>query len=216
MVALLLVLVLLARAASSSSADADCIVLEDFRNAPVGWFPPDWKVRKDVGKGVYTVEEERGRKFLRAEARDVGIQAAKERSWDPRTYPVLRWSWRPHRFPTGADEQSGKNDSALAVYAVVSHSRFTVKSLKYVWSERVPADTHLTSSAGMTQARVLRSGRAGLDEWNDAHANVVEDARRYFGESQLSAVEGIAVLTDADDTHSEAIGDYADFRACRE
>jgi Protein of unknown function (DUF3047) len=91
-----------------------------------------------------------------------------------------------------------------------------VKSVKYIWSEKVPVDTHLTSSHGMTQVRVLRSGREGLDEWADARANVLEDYRRYFNETDVSKAEGIAVLTDSDDTQSVAIGDYARFRVCRE
>jgi Protein of unknown function (DUF3047) len=194
----------------------DCIAVEDFAKAPLGQFPPDWKVRKEAGKQVYTVQAEAGRTFLHAVARDLGIQAAKPFSWNPTTHPVLAWSWRPRQFPTGADERSGKNDSALAVYVVFPHSRISVKSVKYIWSEKVPVDTHLTSSHGMTQVRVLRSGREGLDEWADARANVLEDYRRHFGEADVPKPEGIAVLTDSDDTESVAIGDYANLRVCRE
>ena len=194
----------------------DCIRVDDFANAALGQFPPDWKVRKGGGKEVYTVQAEDGRRFLHAAARDVGIQAARPFAWDPKTHPVLAWSWRPRQFPTDADERSGKNDSALAVYAVFPHSRFMVKSVKYIWSEKVPVDTHLTSSHGMTQVRVLRSGQAGIGEWADARANVLEDYRRYFNETDVPKAEGIAVLTDSDDTQSVAIGDYASFRVCRE
>jgi hypothetical protein len=90
-----------------------------------------------------------------------------------------------------------------------------VKSVKYIWSEKVPVDTHLTSSKGMTQVRVLRSGRAGAGEWVEARANVLDDYRRYFDTRDVPEPKGIAVLTDADDTQSVAVGDYARFRACR-
>ena len=196
-------------------AEDDCIVVDDFSTAPVGQFPPGWKVRKDAGKAVYTVQEENGRRFLHAVARDVGIQAAKEFTWDLTTHPVLAWSWRPQQFPEGADERSGKNDSVLAVYAVFPYSRLAVKSLKYIWSEKVPVGTHLTSSHGLTQVRVLHSGRAGLGEWAEARANVVEDYRRFFDESDVPKPAGIAVLTDSDDTHSLAVGDYTHFAVCR-
>ena len=206
----------LAAARFISAAD-DCIVIEDFAKAPVGQFPSDWKASKDAGKEVYRVEEEAGRKFLHAEARDVGIQAAKElkeNAWDLTRHPVLAWSWRPRQFPEGAEESTGKNDSVLAVYAVFPYSRFAVESLKYIWSEKVPVDTHLTSSRGFTQVRVVRAGRAGLGEWAEARANVLEDYRRYFDKSDVPKPAGIAVLTDSDDTHSVAIGDYANFRIC--
>src|SRR5262245_24581138 len=49
----------------------ECVVIEDFRRAPVGQFPPDWKPRKESGRAVYAVQAEGEGKFLRATARDV-------------------------------------------------------------------------------------------------------------------------------------------------
>jgi hypothetical protein len=196
----------------------DCLTLENFATGKVGELPSDWKVRKDDGKDVYSVQEEAGRRFLRAVSRGLGIQAAKEREWDLKMYPVLAWSWRPRQFPRGADErESGKNDSALAVYLLVPYSSIRgPKAVKYIWSERVPVTTHLTSNAGLTQVRVLRSGTAGKDQWTEERVNVLEDYKRYFGGADTPKPAGIAVLTDADDTGSVAEGDYANFRACRE
>jgi hypothetical protein len=193
----------------------ECVVIEDFRRAPVGQFPPDWKPRKESGRAVYAVHAEGEGKFLRATARDVGVQAAKEVQWDLATHPVLAWSWRPRQFPKDADERTARNDSVLAVYGIFPHSRFSVKAVKYLWSEKVPLDTHLTSSGGLTQVRVVRSGAATADGWEEVRANVREDYRRYFKESEVPKPVGIAVLTDADDTHSVAVGDYANFRLCR-
>jgi DUF3047 family protein len=201
---------------TSAGAGNECVTVEDFAKAKVGEFPPDWKVRKGAGKEVYTVQEENGKKFLRAVSRGLGIQAAKPHEWDPAEYPVLAWSWRPEQFPDGADERKSKtNDSALSVYAVWPHSPVSVKSLKYVWSAVVSVGTHLTSSRGLTQARVLRSGTEGKGRWFEERVNVLEDYKRYFGGDSVPKAEGIAVLTDADDTESVARGDYADFRLCR-
>ena len=212
------VLLLLVSPGIASAQHADCITLEDFATGKVGEFPLDWKVRKDEGLDVYSVQEEAGRRFLRAVSRGVGIQAAKEREWDLKAYPVLACSRRPRRFPRGADErESGKNDSALAVYLLVPYSWMRgPRAVKYIWSERVPVATHLTSNAGLTQVRVLRSGPAGQDAWTEERVNVLEDYKRYFGDADTPKPAGIAVLTDADDTRSVAEGDYANFRACRE
>jgi hypothetical protein len=183
----------------------------------VGEFPGDWRARKDEGKGVYSVREEGGRRFLAAASRGLGIQAAKEREWDLNAYPLLAWSWRPREFPRGGDErESGTNDSVLAVYLLVPYSRVRgPKAVKYVWSEKVPLGTLLTSNMGLTQVRVQRSGTAGKDEWRDERVNVLEDYKKLFKESDTPKPAGIAVLTDADDTKSTAAGDYANFRACR-
>jgi hypothetical protein len=79
----------------------------------------------------------------------------------------------------------------------------------------VPVGTHLTSSAGKTQARVLRSGSEAASQWVEERVNIRDDYRKYFGDSEMPKPAGIAVLTDADDTRSSAQGDYASFRVCK-
>jgi hypothetical protein len=201
---------------SRATAQGDCVVLDDFKKAPVGEFPPEWKARKDAGREIYKVADEGGLHFLRAVSKGLGIQAAREtKGWDLAARPVLAWSWRPRQFPKGADERDpARNDSALAVYMLVDHSRVTgPKAVKYIWSERVPTGTHLTSNNGLTQVRVLRSGAAGSG-WTEERVNVLEDFQKYFDEKGTPRPAGVAVLTDADDTKSTAAGDYANFRAC--
>jgi hypothetical protein len=200
-----------------AAAQGDCMTLEDFGTAPVGELPPSWKARKDAGRQVYTIAEEGGLRFLRALSRRLGIQAGREtQGWDLSARPVLTWSWRPRQFPRGADERDpARNDSALAVYMLVDYSRVAgPKAVKYVWSERVPAGTHLTSNSGLTQVRVLRTGPPRGGGWAEERVNVLEDYQKYFEEQAIPRPAGIAVLTDADDTRSVAAGDYANFRAC--
>ncbi len=199
-------------------AEDDCKVIEDFRHAQVGEFPTDWKARKEAAKKVYAAQEEDGKRFLRAVSKGLGIQAAREvQGWDLTAYPMLAWSWRPRQFPKAADErEEPTNDSALAVYMLVPHSKVAgPKAVKYIWSEKVPVGTHLTSNGGLTQVRVLRSGREGLGEWRQEKVNVLEDYRRYFDVKEPPKPIGIAVLTDADATKSSAAGDYAEFKICR-
>jgi hypothetical protein len=201
----------------SFAQPADCITIANFATNAVGEFPSDWKARKDEGKQVYAVQAEGDMRFLRAVSRGLGIQAAKEKAWDLAAYPVLAWSWRPREFPRGADErESATNDSAVAVYMLVPYSRIRgPKAVKYIWSEKVPVGTHLTSNTGLTQVRVLRSGTAGKGQWTEERVNVLDDYKKLFGESETPKPAGIAVLTDSDDTKSSAAGDYASFRACR-
>ena len=199
-------------------AEDDCKVIEDFTDGPAGEFPLDWKPRKDSGKGVYIVQDEGGKRFLRAASKGLGVQAAREvQDWDLTTYPILAWSWRPREFPRGADERdAGTNDSVLAVYMLVPYSRIAgPKAVKYIWSEKVPVGTRLTSNNGLTQVRVLQSGTDGRGAWRQEKVNVLEDYRKYFDAKEVPKPIGIAVLTDSDDTKSSASGDYADFKICR-
>ena len=215
--ALILLLVLaLSGAGAGAAPGAECVALEDFSRGSVGEFPPDWKPRKEEGRSVYSIQEEGGLRFLHAAATRLGVQAGREVAWNLEVYPILVWSWRPIEFPKGSDERkSATNDSAVSVYAVFPHTPVSVKSVKYIWSLVVPVGAHLTSSAGNTQVRVLRTGADKVGQWVEEQANVREDYRRYFGGSDVPRPAGIAVLTDSDDTKSTARGDYAAFRVCK-
>jgi hypothetical protein len=195
----------------------DCIVIDDFSKSTVGQFPAEWKARTDEGLGVYAVQEEGGTRFLRAVSKGLGIQAARPSEWGLQEYPVLVWSWRVRQFPEGADERkSSSNDSAASVYVLVPHSKVRgPKAVKYIWSERVPVGERLNSNAGLTQARVQRSGRDGAEAWHEERVNARDDYQQFFKEAAAPRAAGIAVLTDADETKSTASGDYANFRACR-
>jgi hypothetical protein len=137
-------------------------------------------------------------------------------TWDLEAYPILAWSWRAVEFPKGSDERkSSSNDSAVSVYALFPGPMGTVKSVKYIWSRVVPVGTPLTSSAGSTQVRVLRSGTEQAGQWLEEQVDVREDYRKLFKVDKPPKPAGIAVLTDSDDTKSSAQGDYVNFRACK-
>jgi hypothetical protein len=212
-----LVIALLAAALLAEPAGAqECITVENFSKGKAGEFPPDWKPRKDAGREVYSVQEMDGLRFLHAIARGLGIQAAKQYEWDPKVYPMLAWSWRPVEFPAGSDERQSKtNDSAVSVYAVFPHNPWSVKSLKYIWSAVVPVGTRLSSSGGLTQGLVIRSGTDRKGSWMEERVDIFEDYKKFFDETEAPKASGIAVLTDSDDTKSTAQGDYANFRLCK-
>ena len=213
---ILLLVAALSGAGAGPASGAECVALDDFSRGAIGEFPPDWKPRKDAGRPVYSIQEEAGLRFLHAAATRLGIQAGREVAWNLDVYPILAWSWRPIEFPRNSDERKSRtNDSAVSVYAVFPSSPVSVKSLKYIWSRVVPVGTHLTSSAGNTQVRVLRSGIEKAGQWVEERVNVREDYQKYFGDSDVPKPAGIAVLSDSDDTKSSAQGDYASFRVCK-
>ncbi len=212
-----LVIALLAAALLAEPADAEeCVTVENFSKGKVGDFPSDWKPRKDDGREVYSIREMDGLRFLRAVAKGLGIQAAKQYEWDPKVYPMLAWSWRPIEFPAGSDERQSKtNDSAVSVYAVFPHTSWSVKSIKYIWSAVVPVGARLSSSAGLTQVLVIRNGTDRKGSWTEERVNILQDYKKFFDEAETPKASGIAVLTDSDDTKSIAQGDYANFRLCK-
>jgi len=219
-----------------------CTSLENFSSSPPNGFPSGWKPREEAGKNVYTVMQEGGQFFVRARAAGAkstgnGSEADRPVKWNIEEYPILRWKWRARVLPRGADEQSGKDDSALGVYIgfcppadlalcerSVNGDRIAqaklvfnkgVGSLKYIWSERLAKG--LEFDKGRKAVKVLESSApASRDQWVEERVDVATDYRRRFGADKALNPIGLSILTDSDDTQSAAEGDYADFRICRE
>jgi hypothetical protein len=188
-------------------------VVIDYKDSTPGSFPAAWQPRNDDARQTYKVVSEGGLTFVRATADRTGSQMGREFEWDVSAYPVLSWQWRPRTFPPGSDERdSGKSDSALSVYAVFGQSSMVTRAVKYLWSRTVPVGTTLGSSRA--RAIVLRTGRAPGDEWVTEAVNVRQDYERLYKEAPGQA-RGVAVLTDADQTKTKAVGDYGPFSVCR-
>ena len=183
-----------------------------FDGDEIGKFPSSWVSRdqKNMTK-VYSVQAEGEKKFLHADACGLSVQISYEKKWDIKDYPILRWSWRAVIFPTGSNEQIKTGaDSVLGVYVVLSGLPL-VTAIKYIWSDTLPIGTAFNSpySSG-TKIIVVQSGRALTGTWVTEERNVLSDYERFFGKGEKHPVaQGIAILTDSDNTNSCAAGDYA-------
>ncbi len=205
----------------AGQADPGRIVLEDFSQGRVGAFPQGWGWRgKDDGKPkYYVVQEEKGHRYLNAKDDSQSVIIIKKVSWKVREYPILTWRWRAKVLPPGGDERIGeKNDSAAGLYVVFSQNWIGIpKQIKYVWSTTLPVGTVADRKLiGRPRVLVLRSGPAHLGEWVTERVNILEDYRRIWGGEPDEKTVGIAILTDADGTHTFAEADYADIVASRE
>jgi hypothetical protein len=194
------------------AASAEQPIQVAFQADEVGKAPRGWASRnKDPGK-IYSVQEEGGKKYLRADARDACEPLGYEKPWPLGEYPILRWEWRAVLFPSNSDERKKSgSDSALAVYVVFGRWPF-IKCLKYIWSDTLPVGASFTSPfSSRTRLIVLRGGRTAAGTWVSERRDVLSDYRRFFDARETPTARGIAVLTDSDNTHSHAVGDYGEF-----
>ncbi|MBI4551076.1 MAG: DUF3047 domain-containing protein [Candidatus Latescibacteria bacterium] len=198
--------------------NGETIVADDFNGYNVGAFPEGWMAwRGDTNRArrLYTIQEEHGNRYLHARDDGHSIIIRKElRSWNPRQYPILTWRWRARVLPRSGDERVARtNDSATAVYVVLSENLFHIpKTLKYVWSTTTPVGTiYRRSGIGRPYVIVLESGPTRLGTWVSETVNVYEDYQRAFGEKPPNRAVGLGVLTDGNATRSVSEGDYDDF-----
>ncbi len=198
----------------------EVVVLEDFEGGEVGQLPPGWTWKKsDEGKHKpYRIEMEGDNRYLAARDEGESVILGKEVPWNLKKYPYISFRWRVHRLPEGGDERySRTNDSGAAVYVFYKRKLGLIpETVKYVWSSTLPVGAYTQRSGpGRPWNIVVESGSDHLGEWRTYTFNAYQAYKdTYAGEPPERAL-GIAVLSDANSTHSKAYADYDDILALK-
>jgi hypothetical protein len=169
-------------------------------------------------RSLYVVEEQSGRRVLHAKfLRETVTLALVVEHWNLDVHPILQWQWKAVSLPVGGKEtDSSANDTGAAVYAIWRVGfPFQLRGIKYAWSSTLPVGTHSSKRLGYDQMLVVESGQKHVGSWQTERVNVRAHYRELFGRDDAPSPTGIAVMTDADATSSQAEAYYADFRLCR-
>lgn len=163
----------------------------------------------------YQLVHDSGIQVLEADCRASASGWILRRRIDLGSTPVLRWRWKIAQIYSGVREREKKGDDYPArVYVVLDGGAafWRTRSLVYVWSssERQGSDW---PSGYTRQARVvaLRSGASGAGQWHDERRDVRADFKRYFG-IEPGEIDGVALMTDCDDTGGATRAWYGDVR----
>ena len=172
-----------------------------------------WQVRHFEGETRYRIVEAGGTKALEAESVAGASSLYLEREIDLAERPVLEWRWRVEAPLAVADERvKAGDDFAARVYVVApGEGLFALPiAISYVWSGRAPVGADwpnpFTSKVRMV---AVESGPAHAGAWRSYRRNLREDFRRLFGR-EVDRLEGIAVMTDADNSRQHARAWYGD------
>jgi hypothetical protein len=173
----------------------------------------DWKEQVFNQKTHYALFEDDGVKVLKAESRLSASALYLPLMVDLEKTPYINWRWKVSRTLGELDEQVKAGDDYPArVYVVISPKPFRLKprSLNYVWASNTPAGGHWENAYSSNVMMVaLRSGDELAGQWVSEKRNVREDLQRYFGEAPRY-IEGIAIMSDTDDSKSAATAYYGD------
>ncbi len=87
------------------------------------------------------------------------------------------------------------------------------KSLEYIWDEKLPEDTIMTSPYLQNiRLIVVKSGKDNAEQWIFEERNIYDDYKKAFGKTPPRFVTAIALMTDADNTLSTAEASYKDLK----
>ncbi|HEY5649623.1 MAG TPA: DUF3047 domain-containing protein [Nitrospiria bacterium] len=197
---------------------------------PAGWEPLTFE--KVPRHTAYTLEPHEDDYCIKAESRDSASGLMRRLEIDPEQYPVLSWRWKVEGTIPGGNVASKKSDDyAARIYVTFKYEperaggweRFkygTYKtlygeyppkaSLNYFWANTL-AKGGSTWSPYSKRSRMIavESGAEGVGEWLTEEVNVLDDYRIFFGEDP-PPIQGIAIMTDSDNTHTSATAYYDD------
>lgn len=219
--------------AAWAAAPAPCVARDlGFGVAEAGWrHQPFSALKRDT---AYKIEQDGGRAVLQARA-DKSASLYVARLAAPMAVPGrLDWSWKTDALVPGADNRDKKREDApLRVIVAfdgdpatlpeaerkrmkraesLSGNKPPFATLMYLWSEQVAVDTVIPSAhTSQVKMLVVSSGASGLGQWQTIKRNLVADYRRAWG-SEPGPLLGVAVMTDTDNTGTQAAGTYADVR----
>ena len=185
---------------------------------PVGEFSreklDEWEEKSFEGNTRYTLVEQGGRQVLKAESRAAASGLFREILVDLDKTPFLNWSWRIENSLEGLDEQTKQGDDYPArIYVVVSGGLafWRTRAVNYVWASRLPRGFEWPNAFAGDNAMMvaLRSGEARARKWVREKRDVRADLRRFFG-NDIRYIDGVALMTDTDNSLQQATAYYGD------
>jgi hypothetical protein len=198
---------------------------------PAGELRP-WAFAGSTRPTRYSLVADGGSVVLRADAEASASGIVRELSVDPRTHPIVEWRWkvmnlveRGDLYAKAGDDYSARVyvtfelDSAtlppadrvrLAMARLVHGEIVPAAALCYVWDRKAARDT-IAANAYTDRVRMIvaESGPARVGQWVGIRRNLREDYRRAFG-GEPSAVTGVVVSTDTDNTGEVVVAYYGD------
>jgi hypothetical protein len=196
---------------------------------PDGWKPLTFpKVPKHT---TYTLVKDGSTVVVKAVSRGAASGLVKPVKVDPKEYPILRWRWKVGNLLTKSDvTRKDGDDYPARVYITfeydpdkVGFSRkakykagqvlfgdIPISALNYIWEAKAAQglviDNAYTDFAKMI---VVRSGSQSLGTWVEEERNIYEDYKKAFDE-EPPLINGVAVMTDTDNTQESATAYYGD------
>lgn len=173
-----------------------------------------WEPKVFAGKTQYQIAQDGNAKVLKAHSKQSASGLGRKIAIDLTKTPVLNWSWKIDKQLKGLNEQSKAGDDyAARVYVIVDGGLFpwNTKALNYVWSSNQNRNTtwgnaFLPKNAKMIAVRGQQD-KTGI--WHREKRNVRVDFKRVYG-FDLKKIDGVAIMTDTDNSHGQTSAAYGD------
>ena len=169
------------------------------------------KVRGADNKTIYTVGSNENGNFLKATAANAASGLGKEVKINLDKTPFINITWKIEKDLAGIKENTKKgHDFAARVFAVkkTGATPLSNRAINYVFSSN--NEIGFSSPSPYTKKsidKVLATTKDNLNNWVTVKANVKEDFKK-FHNLDIKELDGLAIMTDTDNSKMEAIAYY--------
>ena len=169
------------------------------------------KVRGADNKTVYSVGSNENGNFLKAVADNAASGLGKEVKIDLNKTPFINITWKIEKDLQGINEKSKKgHDFAARVFAVkkTGATPLSNRAINYVFSSNSAVGQSWPSPYTKKSIdNVLATTKDNLNIWVTVKANVKEDFKK-FHDLDVNELDGLAIMSDTDNSKMEAIAYY--------
>lgn len=199
-----------------------------------GWKPLTFK--KVPKPTTYELVVDGSAVVVKATSEAAASGLTKEVRIDPSVFPVVQWRWKVENLLMHSDVRRKSGDDYPARLYItfeydpekVSLGRklkykagralfgdIPIAALNYIWDTKAPVETVVDNAyTDFAKMIVVESGAAKVGVWVEESRNVYEDYKRAFSEDP-PAINGVAIMTDTDNTKERAVAYYGDIRFVR-
>lgn len=175
----------------------------------------DWRERSFEGNTNYTVvHDDTLGATLVAATRGEASAYYRQRSINLNITPCLSWHWKVDQGASAIlDERSRAGDDYAARVYVIKRGGLAfwrARTINYVWSANQAAGQRWPNAYAGDNARMWapNSGDEDLGNWVSHSRDIQQDWQEVFGDT-ITELDGIAIMTDGDDSGSELKASYA-------
>ena len=169
------------------------------------------KVRGAEAKTKYTLGSNENGKYIRAEANNSASGLGKAININLNETPFLNITWKVEKDLSGINEESKKgHDYAARVFVVkkTGATPLSNRAMNYVFSSNKDINTyHRSPFTKKSIDYVLSSTNNNLNEWVTVKVNVKEHFKK-FHNLDLNVVNGVAIMSDTDNSKLNSIAYY--------
>ena len=169
------------------------------------------KVRGANAKTQYSLGKNENGNYLRAEAKNSASGLGKEIKINLSETPFLNITWKIEKDLSGIDESSKKgHDYAARVFVVkkTGATPLSNRAMNYVFSSNNDLNTHHPSPFTKKSIDyVLSTTMKNLNEWVTVKVNV-RDHFQKFHNLDLDEINGVAIMSDTDNSKLSSIAYY--------